>query len=253
MTKIPGEHDLHAYVDGRLEGEALAAVEAWLARDPQRAADIEAWRRDAQTLRTTFAGATPLPDAPWLDPARLRRERTRRQRRLLGLAASVVLALGLGTFAGWTLRERAAADALAHEPMADAVQAHRMFALHADLRADIDAVPGASLQSWLAASIDPAIHLPDLSAAGFAPSGGRLLATEQGPAALVVYRNAHGDAISFYVRPANPLRGPLPDGERHDPGLLTRYWSTAGFNHAMVGNLHGEGARIVRDLAGRRT
>ncbi|HRN60910.1 MAG TPA: anti-sigma factor [Luteimonas sp.] len=252
MTTIPDEHDLHAYVDGRLEGEALATVEAWLARNPQRAGEIEAWRRDAQALRATFAGATPPPDAPWLDPARLRRELARRQRRWLGLAASVVVALGLGMFTGWSLHDRAATDALAREPMADAVQAHRMFALHAGLRADIDAAPGASLQSWLATSIDPAIRMPDLSAAGYTPSGGRLLATEQGPAALVVYRNAQGDAISFYVRPVGPSRAPLADGERHDPGLLTHYWSAAGYNHAMVGNLHGDGARIVRDLADRR-
>ncbi|MGJ7904142.1 anti-sigma factor family protein, partial [Lysobacter sp. 1R34A] len=70
MNTTPSEHDLHAYVDGRLDGERRAAVEDWIARDPGRAAEVQAWQRDAQLLRAALLGeAETVPAA--LDPTRL--------------------------------------------------------------------------------------------------------------------------------------------------------------------------------------
>lgn len=40
----PSEHDIHAYVDGRLEGERREAVKLYLARNPGRAAEVQAWQ-----------------------------------------------------------------------------------------------------------------------------------------------------------------------------------------------------------------
>ncbi|MDH1184278.1 anti-sigma factor, partial [Pseudomonas mosselii] len=43
MTRlIPTEHELHAYVDERLEPARRVEVEVWLAANPQEAARIEA-------------------------------------------------------------------------------------------------------------------------------------------------------------------------------------------------------------------
>ena len=67
--------------------------------------------------------------------------------------------------------------------------------------------------------------VPDLSDTGFRPVGGRSFATEEGAAAMVVYRGTAGYIISFYVRSRGPRRHLLPRGKRADGGLLAQYGS----------------------------
>nr|WP_254696190.1 hypothetical protein [Lysobacter enzymogenes] len=65
MTHVPDEHDLHAYIDGRLDPARRAEVEAWLARQPERLAELQAWQRDAQQLRAALAGAARRRNRRW--------------------------------------------------------------------------------------------------------------------------------------------------------------------------------------------
>ncbi len=51
-TTPPSEHDIHAYVDGHLDGHRRGEVERYLSRHPERAEEVHAWRQDAQQLRT---------------------------------------------------------------------------------------------------------------------------------------------------------------------------------------------------------
>lgn len=245
MSPIPDEHDLHAYIDGRLDPARRVEVEAWLARQPERLAELQAWQRDAQQLRAGLAGALPAPD-PALDPARLRAGLSRRRRARYAVAASVLLSLGVGGIGGWQAREwsRPPAPMLAGvAPMADAIAAHRLFAARHDLRSDI---PGGDVQPWLDANFSEPMRLPDLSAAGYRPVGARALATDQGAAALVVYQDAAGAAISFYIRPPGPRHHMLPRGDRRDGGLLAQYWSRGGYNYAMVSAGDDASAQVVR-------
>ncbi|MGO1070812.1 anti-sigma factor family protein [Lysobacter sp. CA199] len=231
MSTPPTEHDLHAYIDGHLDAPRRAEVEAWLARQPERLAEVQAWQRDAQQLRAALAGEA-LGSAPELDPARLRAGLGRRRLARYAMAAALLLSIGVGGIGGWQAREwaRPEAPALAVAPMADAIQAHRLFAVRHDLRPD----RAADLQPWLDANFREPMKLPDLSGAGFTPMGGRMLATDQGAAALVVYQDAGGNAISFYIRPPGPRRHLLPRGDRRDGDLLAQYWSRGGYNYAMV-------------------
>ncbi|MEH6414598.1 anti-sigma factor family protein [Pseudomonas sp. CGJS7] len=245
MSTPPSEHDLHAYVDGRLDPARRAEVEAWLAREPERRQELSAWQRDAQQLRAALAGQTPEP-APELDPARLRAGLTRKRNARYAMAAAVLLSIGVGGIGGWQAREwsRPAAppSMLATAPMADAIAAHRLFAVRHDLRPD----RAADLQPWLDANFRQAMALPDLSGAGFKPVGARMLATDQGAAALVVYQDAAGEAISFYIRPPGPRRHMLPRGDRRDGDLLAQYWSRGGYNYAMVSAGDDASAEAVR-------
>lgn len=231
---IPTEPELHAYVDGHLDAGRRVEIDAWLARNPERAADVAAWQADARALRAALAEPV-LPPAPALDPARLRAHARQLRRARLAAAAGMLLCLGLGGVAGWQLRAPAPAVALAL-PMSDAVTAHRMFVSGAGANFNPDVRVGSrgELQHWLANHFDQPIALPELDKAGFAPAGGRLLATEQGPAALVLYTDPRGNAVSFYVRPPGSVRGRLPAGERRDGELLARYWSDGVYNFALV-------------------
>jgi len=234
MTLPPTEQDLHAYVDHQLGAADRQRLEAWLAEHPETAAQVQAWQQDAQHLRAAWSGALSLTPNPELEPAAIARRLRGQRLRRLAQAAVLVVAVGAGAGGGW--QARGPADArLAVAPMTDALQAYRMFAVQGILPADYTATTGGGdVQDWLDRYFSRAQRLPDLSAAGFEPRSARLLNTDQGPAAMVVYENAAGQRASFYVRPPGPGYHMLPRGSRRDGELQADYWSDPSYNYAMV-------------------
>ncbi|WAC00317.1 MULTISPECIES: anti-sigma factor [Pseudomonas] len=230
MTRlIPSEDELHAYVDDRLEPTRRAEVQAWLAANPQQAARIEGWLNDARRLRTALAGFGDQPGAQ-LDLGQLqRRVRQRRQRRLAS-AAVLLLALGVGGVGGWQARQVTLAGSAL--PMADAVQAHRLFAGSEAL--DIQASDPTQLRDWLGRHFSRVGQLPDLTGYGFQPVGARLLSNEQGPAALLVFQDRQGQRISLFLRSPGERFERMPQGQRVDGQLEARYWSHGAYNFALV-------------------
>lgn len=245
--KFPDEATIHAYVDGRLDSTDCARVEAWLTRHPDRAEEVRGWRRDAQQLRAALGELPAVADPGRLDPATLRARHRRRVRARLTLAASLLLALCVGGIGGWQARRFSAASASA--PMADAIQAYRMFATNRHARLDVIQQHPGELQAWLDQHFSHATELPDLAASGFAPIGGRLIATDSGPAAMVVYEDNRGGAISFYIRSPSPHTGPLSRGHRRDGQLAAAYWSANGYNYALVGRADAHDLQAVRGAA----
>jgi anti-sigma factor RsiW len=114
------------------------------------------------------------------------------------------------------------------------MQAYRLFAQDGILPADYHVQGGGDMQGWLDRYFNQAYRLPDLSQAGFKAVSGRLLSTEQGAAAMVLYEDPQGRRISFYIRPPGPENKFLPRGSRSADGLQAEYWSGAGYNYAMV-------------------
>lgn len=225
----PSDSDLHAYVDGRLGPARRAAVEAWLEAHPKRARQVNGWKRDAEHLRAMHAHPECWTPNATLDPAHMRqRLRTRRHRRL-SMAASLLLAFVIGGGAGWQARELRPVQP--HLPMADAVAAYRQFAEASAPQMEFDASRADDLQRWLQRHFGEAERVPDLRAAGYRLMGGRLLSTEQGAAALLVYQDGSGARIGFYLRPRGQLRG---NGRRLDGDLLAQYWSHRNTGYAIV-------------------
>ncbi|MET4674742.1 MULTISPECIES: anti-sigma factor family protein [unclassified Luteibacter] len=240
----PSEHDIHAYVDGQLEQPHRSEVERYLARHPEQAEEIQGWRQDAQQLRTLLAG--DLAPSTAADPTALRRRMARRRFVRLATAASLLLCLALGGVAGWAARGMGSG---ANAPMADAMQAYRLLALDHGVGMDITTANERDLRAWLAGRVGTSVRLPDLSDAGFRPMGGRLFATDQGPAAMVLYDDGSGHTISFYVRPPGPARHLLSRGSREDGGLLADYWSEGGHNYAVVAPANPAGRSAAQRIA----
>jgi len=240
----PSEADLHAYVDGQLDGEARGEIERWLAAHPERAAVVADWKRDAERLRVSQALPEHWPANPMLEPAHLRRRVRARRRARLGLAAALLLSLGLGTGVGWQAKQMQVASA--RLPMADAVSAYRLFAV-SDRGDTLDAAGRAQLQDWLTGHFGPLGAMPDLQAQGFHLVGGQRLSTEQGAAAMLVYADANGARIGVYVRPGGWFREP---GQRRDGELLAQYWSHGNTSFAVVSPFDNRRARGVASLLG---
>lgn len=227
----PSERDLHAYVDHQLLDSDRRVLETWLAAHPEVAAQVQTWQQDAQLLRAALGGALQQPANPALDPALVRQRIKRQSRRHLATAAVLLIAVSVGGIAGWQAREATQSPLL---PMADAMQAYRLFAQDGIMPADYHADGSGTMQAWLDRYFNQAHRLPDLSQSGFTPVSGRLLTTEQGAAAMVLYEDPQGRRISFYIRPPGPENKFLPRGSRSADGLQAEYWSGGGYNYAMV-------------------
>lgn len=230
-ARIPDDDTLQAYVDGQLDDDRRREVEACLAAQPVLAARVAQWQRDAAGLRAALAGDLALPPQPRLDPVSIRRARHRRRRQRLALCASLVLALGLGGVGGW--QAKTARVAAAAPPMSDAVSAYRIFATDRARPVEMDASHGPELQAWLSARLGRPMSLPDLQPYGFTLLGGRMLATPDGAAAMLMYQDDDGRRISFYVRPSTRFADAR--GSRNDEGLAVRYWYRNGYGFAVVG------------------
>ena len=230
----PSERDLHAYVDHQLPESDRRVLETYLAAHPDVAAQVHAWQQDAQSLRAALGGALQQPANPDLDPALIRQRIKHQSRRHLATAAALLIAVSLGGMGGWQAREATQPPLV---PMADAMQAYRLFAQDGVLPADYQVQDGGNMQAWLDRYFSQASRLPDLSAAGYTPVSGRLLTTDQGAAAMVLYEDPQGRRISFYIRPPGPNNGFLPRGSRSADGLQAEYWSGGGYNYAVVSPL----------------
>lgn len=244
ISMPPSERDLHAYVDHQLSEDDRRLVETFLTSNPQVCAQVRAWQQDAQQLRAALSGALQQPANPALDPAMIRQRLKRQSRRHLASAAALLIAVSIGGFSGWQAREMAFVST--QLPMTDALQAYRLIAQQGILPADYKASDDGDMQGWLDRYFTQANRLPDLSGAGFKPASGRLLSTEQGPAAMVVYENQGGQKISFYVRPPGPKNYLLPRGSRSDGGLQAEYWSGGGYNYAMVSPTDTPAAQLLK-------
>ena len=243
LHNTPSDDALHAYVDGRLDPARRAAVAAWLEAHPARAAEVEGWKRDAERLRVSAAHPEHWTPNPSLAPAHLRRGLQARRRRRLGMAASWLFAFVIGGGAGWQMRDLHPAPSTL--PMADAVAAYRQFADADAPPMEFDTARADDLQRWLSRHFGEAGRVPDLSPAGYRLMGGRLLSTEQGAAAMLVYQDGSGARVGFYVRPRGRLAG---EGQRRDGDLLAHYWTDRGTSFALVSEAADVAARALPRL-----
>jgi len=204
------EAELHAFVDSQLTPERQAELEAWLARRPEEAARVDAYREQKRALRALF---DPVLDEPL--PSRLAAAaRQRRPWHPLPAAAGFVLAL-LGGVAGWALHAglapapatlasapasaTATATARASAFAQRAAIAHAVFSPEIRRPVEVDAAHEDQLVTWLSKRMGAPMKPPHLQSLGYALEGGRLLPGGQGPVAQFMYRDETGQRLTLYV------------------------------------------------------
>jgi anti-sigma factor RsiW len=195
------DDELHAWIDGQLGEDRLRAVEEAVAADPALAAKAEAFAAQNRELAALFGAVAdePLPDR--LHAAKLAARRPRR-RWLVPLAASVTW-LAIGILGGWLgnewIGERPLVEASRHVA-AEAVSAHRVYAVEVLHPVEVFAEQETHLVKWLSKRLGHEIHAPDLSPLGFGLVGGRLLPAMGGePAAQFLYEDQGGRRVTIYI------------------------------------------------------
>ncbi|KTT00620.1 hypothetical protein NS376_14870 [Pseudomonas oryzihabitans] len=230
MYRPPTPEELMAYADNQLDALRHEEVMRYLATHPEAAERVADIREQNRRLRLIFSPVLePLPTH--LMPAVVRHRIVARRKRRMTYLASLVLTLGLGSGLGWQARESMLRQA--YVPMADAVEAYRLFA-SAEGKPPVDVTgQDGAIQHWLEKTFVQAPALPNLERFGLIPVGGRLMATDTGAAAMVLYRDTKGRQVIFYVRHPNSQRD-VGQGSRRESDVTADYWSGQGYNFALV-------------------
>ena len=248
----PTEAEIQAWIDDRLAPEARQRVDDWLAAHPEEAEAVLRMQQADRRLREHFSGLEddPLPEHwHWLleQPPR---------RRWLGRAAVVLLPL-IGFLFGWALRGNPGlpqGDALQDALLAPAAFAHGIYATDRQRPVELGAESCRKLARWVSDRMHADIVPPDLSAAGLAFIGGRLLPSTDRMAVLFLYEDAQGRRYSLYIRRQGrgwTGIGPRP-AQRVEGTVRVAFWQRGEFAFALVGSDGAALQRIARLLqAGR--
>jgi anti-sigma factor RsiW len=245
------EANLQAYVDDRLAPDRRHLVTAWLAVRPDEAARLQAYREQRDTLRAALRPVVEEPLPPALD-LRLHKslQQGRSGWRRAAIAASAAGLMALGGAGGWTLKAwnttpRVGVAALAREGAMN----YAVYASDSVRPVDMGVNERRALDAWFSERLGRPIRAPDLGPAGLTLIGGRLVATEHGPAGLYLYRDAAGTRMALYVR-LMEVDGSSRMTHREHDGVNGWTWADRGLGFGVFGaapddRLHGT-ADLVR-------
>ncbi len=236
MTAPIGEDDLHAYVDGFLDPGRRSVVERYLEEHPEAAARVAGWQAASQALRDALAWKAREPVPAGLSVARLLEMRAgRRGWARWQMAASIVLALVLGGGAGWFAHGPSGPQGIMSVGM-EAVAAQRVFATDPMHPVEFGTEHEAQMVNWLSDRLGRSVSPPDLSKSGYRLIGGRLLATQQGPACMFLYSNARGDRITLFIRPMEQRGMNTPMQQVHGNDATGFVWAHDGLGISVIGS-----------------
>lgn len=224
------ELNMHAYVDGQLEVERRAEVEAHLAAHPEAAAHAQHLRDQIQLLHRAYDGVLNEAIPPRLTDALQSRTW------LHGMVAGMAW-LACGLVVGWFARVAipdypATASVFAQ----DALAAHILYAAEKRHPVEVPAAQEAHLVAWLSKRLDAPIRAPGLQQQGFALLGGRLLPSADGPLAQLMYESASGERLTLTVgHAAQQQHTGFQIMERN--GTSVFYWIDRDYGYALSGSI----------------
>ena len=142
----------------------------------------------------------------------------------------------MGGVVGWTAREIGGVlgwSTTAAATMAtDAIAAHRTFTLEVLHPVEVTAAQQDHLRNWLSKRLGRRLIIPDLSSFGLELIGGRLLPSENGPAAQLMYNGANENRFTVYIRTGTSGETKMYRPEENLGALL---WIDEGFGCVIVG------------------
>jgi len=246
MTNEPNDHmedwALHAYADGELSSEQRHEVEARLARDPEAARKVADWKRQRALLKSAFDGVLGEPVPPQLAATLRQRAAPSSVSPWLAMAAAMLLLL-FGGLGGWFLKG-GTLPVMEADLGRQALEAHSVFAV--EVRHPVE-VPGSDsdhLQAWLSKRVGTAFTVPDLTEQGYALLGGRLLAGNDGAAAMLMYEDHEGQRLSVLLStPGTDVETALKVEEQGK--LIACTWQDGKLAVAVVGEMAREPMMVL--------
>jgi len=243
------ETDLHAYVDGELDADRTADVEAWLSTHPDDAARVHAYRLQNHQLNTLYGDLIDAPVPPAITAA------VRQHRRPAGLppwarlAASIVLVLigGLGGWgvSGWqspsstpTVSGQTSGKVPSGQAsfVEQALDAHAVFVSGDGGVRETPIGAGRQPYANYARHLGHALKVPDLVGAGFKLTGGRVLTNKGARAAQFMYKDAAGRMVTLFVQSGFD-REDMTFRLVAENSMVAFYWTDGPLGYALTGSM----------------
>lgn len=225
--------DLVAFADSRLDAARAAEVEAWLAEHPDAAKEVEAWREQTALLKAALDPVIDEPVPPELSDV-LHPSRPRRLAWALAAAAvAAIVAFPLGMALGWYLsggRMIGAGEQLAETGLS----AYRIYTAEVRHPVEVWAEEEEHLVKWLTKRVGVPVKAPDLSRKGLHLVGGRLLAENAAPLALLMYEDDTGRRFTLLIEHITEAR---PTAFRYvqKGDACAFYWVEGQIGYALIG------------------
>jgi anti-sigma factor RsiW len=215
-----------------------------LAADPQLQGTVNAWSAQREALRRAFATpeleTTPASLLAAAERAQELRHAAAQWTRWAGMAASVLLAFGLGWLANIQYNARFGASPAVQFARQAAV-AYVVYQPEVRHPVEVTAAQQDHLVQWLSKRLGRKLKVPDLTAQGYQLLGGRLLPGDTGARAQFMYQDAAGRRLTLYL-------GAVKDGGTmntketafrffEEGGVPAFYWVDQGFGCALSGPL----------------
>jgi len=244
MTATPGlpptDDDLNACADGQLAADRAAAVGAALARDPLLLARVADIRAQNEALRDALDPmlAEPIPahllEATLAPPTSAAASRPRWWRPAFAAAATLVVGVALGWFGREVTLERAGTPTTFARA---AAVTHALYSVDQRRPVEVWANEEKGLVTWLTRRLGVQAHAPDLNAVGYALVGGRLVAGNDKPTALLMYENADKERLTLQWRKTGPGTGETAFRYAIEDGVGVFYWVDDECAYALTGKL----------------
>jgi anti-sigma factor RsiW len=245
------QETLHAWVDNRLtpEQRALHLTNA----DNDTRATAEAWRDQRIALQALHADVLqePIPAAMLevATKASSHRARAANQMRWAGVAASVVLAFGMGWIGRGQMPGGESVSAARSPVQAEFVRAagyaHAVYLPEKRHPVEVGAAEQEHLVQWLSKRLGRTLRVPDLGQQGYALVGGRLLPGEGSARAQFMFEDPQGHRVTLYMggvtQPdAHPTLAETRFQFESNKGTSSFYWFDRDFGYALSGQVERE-------------
>jgi anti-sigma factor RsiW len=225
------EHELHAYVDDRLEPAERRAVEEHLAAHAEDGARVQGYREQNAALRAAF---DPVLNEPV--PERLRRIDTSRRSARIALAAGwLVVGVAVGWFAHALVGTRGGPAPLSLARQA--AIAHAVYSPEIRHPVEVGAAEQEHLVNWLSKRLGVKVRAPLLTAEGFDLVGGRLLPGQGGAVAQFMYQDAKGKRLTLYVSRIEGVHRDTAFRFSQEDKVAVFYWIDGTLGYALSGDL----------------
>jgi anti-sigma factor RsiW len=159
---------------------------------------------------------------------------------------AAMLFLSIGGMGGWAVRGALQASpgglvALAQE----ATASYNVYAPDRVRPVEVRASDSAQLVQWVSDRLHRPVKVPDLAGSGYRLMGGRLVATQHGPAAMFMYDDDHGSRLVVLTRPMSSAdqNAPMTSQSQGDVGGIA--WADDGVGYSLVGHAAPESLRPI--------
>lgn len=230
---------LHAYVDGQLSVDARQEVEAGLANNPEALEQVRDYQQINDLLRQIY---DPILEEP-VPSTMLAPKRFKNLRWLYTQAAAALLLLSIGLFGGFYLGLNQelipiTADSESDHVVTEAVMAYTVYTPEVRHPVEVSGDQREHLVGWLSKRMGRKIIAPHLEPLNMQLLGGRLISSDDGPGALLMYEDPNGNRIVIYACHSDEKSSAFHYAEQQ--GVSVFYWVDSDISYAIAGEMERE-------------